>query len=232
MEPRQEERGDPVRHRWNHCRSGSLYRNGSAFEQLYRFPRGRKPSPGHGARHDLLYCFGNGHADTAAYIIAAAVMVPALVELGLIPLAAHMFVFYFACLSMVTPPVALAAYAAAGIAKSDTWTTGWYAFMLAAGGFVVPFAFAQNPALLLQIESIPNSFGSNRTPPWNLHPSIAMISWAVSWAGFAAHLHPAGRVSSGGSRVQPTCRFCLIALTFLHQFMARRKGKTLAKGIS
>lgn len=68
---------------------------------------------------------GMGMPTTAAYIIAAAVMVPALIELGIVPIAAHMFVFYFACLSMVTPPVALAAYAAAGIAKSDTWTTGW-----------------------------------------------------------------------------------------------------------
>jgi TRAP transporter 4TM/12TM fusion protein len=96
---------------------------------------------------------GMGMPTTAAYIVAAAVMAPALIEVGIAPIAAHMFVFYFACLSMVTPPVALAAYAAAGIAQADIWTTGWTAFMLAAGGFVVPFAFARNPALLLQPSS-------------------------------------------------------------------------------
>ena len=83
-------------------------------------------------------------------------MAPPLIQLGLTPIAAHMFIFYFACLSMITPPVALAAYAAAGIAGSDAWKTGWIACMLAAGGFVIPFAFARNPALLLQAVALPD----------------------------------------------------------------------------
>ncbi|MBM4330663.1 MAG: TRAP transporter fused permease subunit [Deltaproteobacteria bacterium] len=99
---------------------------------------------------------GTGMPTTAAYIISAAVMAPALVELKMIPIAAHMFCFYFACLSMVTPPVALAAFAAASLAGSGTWKTGWTAFILAVGGVVIPFAFARNPALLLQITSIPD----------------------------------------------------------------------------
>lgn len=93
---------------------------------------------------------GMGMPTTASYIIAASVMVPALIEMGLVPIAAHMFCFYFACLSMVTPPVALAAFAAAPIAGASTWKTGITAFTLAVGGFVIPFAFAQNPVLLLQ----------------------------------------------------------------------------------
>lgn len=100
----------------------------------------------------MIGCFilGMGMPTTASYIIAASVMVPALIEMGLVPIAAHMFCFYFACLSMVTPPVALAAFAAAPIAEASTWKTGLTAFTLAIGGFVIPFAFAQNPALLLQ----------------------------------------------------------------------------------
>jgi len=93
---------------------------------------------------------GMGMPTTASYIIAASVMVQAMIEMGLIPIAAHMFCFYFACLSMVTPPVALAAFAAAPIADASTWKTGLTAFTLAVGGFVIPFAFAQNPVLLLQ----------------------------------------------------------------------------------
>lgn len=100
----------------------------------------------------MVGCFilGMGMPTTASYIIAASVMVPALIEMGLVPIAAHMFCFYFACLSMVTPPVALAAFAAAPIAGASTWKTGVTAFTLAIGGFVIPFAFARNPVLLLQ----------------------------------------------------------------------------------
>jgi TRAP-type uncharacterized transport system fused permease subunit len=61
-----------------------------------------------------------------------------------------MFIFYFAILSMVTPPVALASYAAAGLAKSDIWETGWRAFKLSFAGFLVPFAFVFNNALVMQ----------------------------------------------------------------------------------
>ena len=63
-------------------------------------------------------------------------------------MAAHMFGFYFACLSAVTPPVALAVYAAASISKSSLWGAGWQAVKFAAAGFIVPFFFVYNPALL------------------------------------------------------------------------------------
>ena len=60
-----------------------------------------------------------------------------------------MFAFYFAILSAITPPVALAVYAAAGLAKSDLWTTGWAAVKIGAAGFIVPFMFVYEPALLM-----------------------------------------------------------------------------------
>jgi len=84
-----------------------------------------------------------------AYIVQVGLIVPALVKMGLNLVAAHLFVIYFACLSMITPPVAIAAYAAAGISGGDAFRTGFIASKLAIAGFIVPFIFALNPALLL-----------------------------------------------------------------------------------
>ena len=92
---------------------------------------------------------GMGMPTTPAYIIMTALLVPALIKLGVIVPAAHMFAFYFAVLSAITPPVALAVYAAAGIAKSDLWSSGWAAVKIGAAGFIVPFMFVYEPALLM-----------------------------------------------------------------------------------
>jgi TRAP transporter 4TM/12TM fusion protein len=92
---------------------------------------------------------GMGMPTTPAYIIMTALLVPAIIKLGVIPPAAHMFAFYFAVLSAITPPVALAVFAAAGIAKSDLWTSGWAAVKIGAAGFIVPFMVIYEPALLM-----------------------------------------------------------------------------------
>src|SRR5215212_1550393 len=92
---------------------------------------------------------GMGMPTTPAYIVMTALLVPAIIKLGVIPPAAHMFAFYFAILSAITPPVALAVYAAAGLAKSDLWATGWAAMKIGAAGFIVPFMFVYEPALLM-----------------------------------------------------------------------------------
>lgn len=92
---------------------------------------------------------GMGMPTTPAYIVMTALLVPALIKLGVIAPAAHMFAFYFAILSAITPPVALAVYAAAGLAKSDLWATGWAAVKIGAAGFIVPFMFVYEPALLM-----------------------------------------------------------------------------------
>jgi TRAP transporter 4TM/12TM fusion protein len=92
---------------------------------------------------------GMGMPTTPAYIIMVSLLVPALVKLGVVKPAAHMFAFYFAILSAITPPVALAVYAASGLAKSDIWKTGWAAVKVGAAGFVVPFMFVYEPALLM-----------------------------------------------------------------------------------
>uniref|UniRef100_UPI002FC9B075 DUF3394 domain-containing protein n=1 Tax=Bosea sp. (in: a-proteobacteria) TaxID=1871050 RepID=UPI002FC9B075 len=92
---------------------------------------------------------GMGMPTTPAYIVMTSLLVPALIKLGVITPAAHMFAFYFAILSAITPPVALAVYAAAGLAKADLWSSGWAAVKIGAAGFVVPFMFVYEPALLM-----------------------------------------------------------------------------------
>ncbi|HWP26371.1 MAG TPA: TRAP transporter permease [Xanthobacteraceae bacterium] len=92
---------------------------------------------------------GMGMPTTPAYIIMTALLVPAIIKLGVVVPAAHMFAFYFAILSAITPPVALAVFAAAGLAKSDLWSSGWAAVKIGFAGFIVPFMFAYEPALLM-----------------------------------------------------------------------------------
>jgi TRAP transporter 4TM/12TM fusion protein len=92
---------------------------------------------------------GMGAPTTANYIITSTIAAPALILLKVAPLAAHMFVFYFGIIADLTPPVALAAYAGAGIAKADPMKTGWTATKLAIGAFIVPYIFVYNPAMLL-----------------------------------------------------------------------------------
>jgi TRAP transporter 4TM/12TM fusion protein len=92
---------------------------------------------------------GMGLPTTPAYIIQVALLVPALVKLGVIREAAHMFALYFAILSAITPPVALAVYAACGISRSTLWQTGWAAVKLGATGYIIPFMFVFAPSLLM-----------------------------------------------------------------------------------
>ncbi|MGZ8229507.1 MAG: TRAP transporter permease [Burkholderiales bacterium] len=92
---------------------------------------------------------GMGMPTTPAYIVMVSLLVPAIIKLGAIPPAAHMFAFYFAILSAITPPVALAVYAAAGIAHANLWQAGWTAVRVGAAGFVVPFMFVFEPSLLM-----------------------------------------------------------------------------------
>ena len=92
---------------------------------------------------------GMGMPTTPSYIVMVSLLVPAIIKLGAIAPAAHMFAFYFAILSAITPPVALAVFAAAGLAKSDLWATGWQAMRIAAPTYIVPFMFIYEPSLML-----------------------------------------------------------------------------------
>ncbi|WP_282046215.1 TRAP transporter permease [Roseibium album] len=93
---------------------------------------------------------GMGLPTTAAYLILATVVAPALVKFGVPMLTAHFFVFYYGCISTITPPVALASYVAGGIAGADVNKVGWTAASYATTSFVLPFAFVFGPGLLMQ----------------------------------------------------------------------------------
>lgn len=121
---------------------------------------------------------GAGVPTTPTYIILASIVAPTLAQLDVPQLATHMFVFYFGVLADVTPPVALAAFAAAGIARSEPMRTGMTAFRLSMGKAVMPFAFVYSPVLLL----------INFNWPDFLHAMIstlvALIGLSVAYAGY------------------------------------------------
>jgi TRAP transporter 4TM/12TM fusion protein len=95
---------------------------------------------------------GMGMPTTPAYIMMVALLVPAVIKLGAVTPAAHMFAFYFAILSAITPPVALAVFAAAGLAKANMWASGFAAMRAAAPAYIVPFMFVYEPMLLLVVK--------------------------------------------------------------------------------
>jgi TRAP transporter 4TM/12TM fusion protein len=97
----------------------------------------------------LAFLLGIGLPTVTVYILTATLLAPALIKLGVTPMAAHMFVMYNGILSMITPPVAFAAYAAANIARTDGWTTGWIACLVGWSTFLLPFLFVLTPSLLM-----------------------------------------------------------------------------------
>jgi len=93
---------------------------------------------------------GMGMPTSAVYVVLSVVLAPALVKLGVEPMPAHLFIFYFGLLSMLTPPVAVASFVAAGLAGSNMWRTGVTGLKLAASAYLLPFLFIYNPALIGQ----------------------------------------------------------------------------------
>ncbi len=131
----------------------------------------------------LCLILGMGVPTTPAYIITAAIGGPLITEFGVPLLAAHLFIFYFAILADATPPVAVASYTAAAIAKAGPMSTGFQAFRLAFGGFIVGYAYLYNPAIML------------RAPIEDVVVSMAMYLAAITLAAagfvgwFRVHLH-------------------------------------------
>jgi len=139
---------------------------------------------------------GIGLPTTAAYVLTAALAAPALERMGVDPLAAHLFCFYFAIIACVTPPVSICAYAGAGIADADPVKTGFKAAKLALVGFVIPYMFVYNPALITH-GSIGNIILSSITAligvvvlagglqGWLLCKTTLAEKWLTIVAGFA-----------------------------------------------
>ena len=92
---------------------------------------------------------GMGVPTSAAYIITSSLCTPVLLKMGVLPTAAHLFALYFACISAITPPVAMAAYAGAHLAGADMFKTGVQACKLGITAFLMPFMFVYSPALLM-----------------------------------------------------------------------------------
>lgn len=103
---------------------------------------------------------GCGIPTSAAYALVAIVVVPGLIDMGVAPIAAHFFAFYFAVISAITPPVALAALAGAGIAGGDYMKTSVLAFKIAIAGFIIPYLVVYNPVITLRPESWASAIGS------------------------------------------------------------------------
>jgi TRAP-type uncharacterized transport system fused permease subunit len=98
---------------------------------------------------------GMGLPSTACYIITSSVAAPALVTMGISPLVAHFFAFYYGCMSGIVPPVALTSYTAAGLSGSNPMEVAVSAFRLASAGLIIPFIFAYSPIMLLQGDFTP-----------------------------------------------------------------------------
>ena len=107
---------------------------------------------------------GMGMTTTAVYITVAALIVPSLIESGILPIAAHMFAFYFGVVSTITPPVALASFAGAAIAKSPPMSTAVESSKVGIAKYIVPFAFVYNPSLLMEGPII-----------WSLYSLVAVL---------------------------------------------------------
>ncbi|HEX5779516.1 MAG TPA: TRAP transporter fused permease subunit [Xanthobacteraceae bacterium] len=116
---------------------------------------------------------GMGLPTSAVYVLLSIVLAPALVKMGIEPLAGHMFIFYLGMMSFLTPPVAISSYTAAGIAKTDMWTTSVDAIRIGASGYLLPFLFVLNPALLL--------YGSTMEIVYAIS-TVVMSGAYLSWA--------------------------------------------------
>ncbi len=125
---------------------------------------------------------GMGLPSAVCYLLMATLVGPILGRLGVVPLAAHLFIFYFGMMSMVTPPIALAGYTAAAIAKANVMRSSYAAFRFALLGFVLPYAFVLNPSLLL----LPSDDGLNvaRIGVTFVSVLLGVLFLAVSMTGY------------------------------------------------
>jgi TRAP transporter 4TM/12TM fusion protein len=134
---------------------------------------------------------GMGMPTTAVYVLCATLVAPSLIEAGVMKMAAHMFILYFGMLSMITPPVALAAFAAANISKAGPMETGWACCRIGWSTFIIPFLFVASPALLL--------FGS---------PERIVMDFVTAWVGI--HFVSAAMIGHYRRDLSPVLRVVLL----------------------
>lgn len=136
---------------------------------------------------------GVGMTSTAAYIFLAILLAPALVQVGLNPMAVHMFIFYWGMLSFITPPVALGAFAAASIAKTPPMQTGFEAMRIGSVIYFIPFFFAFQPALVLQGTALQVVIST----------SLAVVGIALFACSVQGYVPLVGRLFSGRAYAFP-----------------------------
>ncbi|MFS0555904.1 TRAP transporter permease [Brevibacillus sp. 179-C9.3 HS] len=159
---------------------------------------------------------GLGLPSIPCYIITATMAAPALATYGIDPLAAHLFVFYFGAIANLTPPIALAAFAGAGIAGSDPQRTGWVSCKLALAGFIVPFIFIYKPAMLIHDANVVDIIIATGTT------ALAVMALAAATEGFVF------------ARLNWLLRVVLIAggiLLIFPEWLAMGAGLTLMAGV-
>lgn len=175
---------------------------------------------------------GMGVPTTANYVITSTIAAPALIMLGVPILAAHLFVFYFGIVADITPPVALAAYAGAGIAKSDPFWTGVEATKLAIGAFIVPYIFVFNPAMVL-IGTTPMLLAMNLITACGgmLGVGVAMIGFAFTHMRWWERIWFAvgGLLLIDPGVTTDIVGIAMLALGFLNQWRIRKQTKTLGQ---
>ena len=134
----------------------------------------------------MLVCLvlGMGIPTMPNYIITSAIAAPALLKLGVPLIVSHMFVFYFGIMADLTPPVALAAFAAASISKASPMRTGWKATHIAIAGFVIPYLAVYSPALMLQATTPEGGIDVAATLYIVLKAGIAVGLWGGAAIGF------------------------------------------------
>jgi TRAP transporter 4TM/12TM fusion protein len=173
---------------------------------------------------------GLGLPSIPCYIITATMAAPALSTFGIDPLAAHLFVFYFGAIANLTPPIALAAFAGAGIAGSDPQRTGWISCKLALAGFIVPFIFIYKPAMLILDSGVMDIVIATGTTVLAVMALAAAtegflftkLNWlmrAVMIAGGVLLIFPEGLAIGAG--------LALMAVAVVYQFMKKRSSATI-----
>jgi TRAP-type uncharacterized transport system fused permease subunit len=156
---------------------------------------------------------GLGLPTVGVYVLMATLVAPALVKLGVAPLAAHMFVMYFGMMSMVTPPIALAAYAAANIAQCDPNRAGWTGVRVGWAAYLVPFLFVYDPPLLMQ-------------------GPVGQIAWAVLTNALGLWCGTIAVVGHYMRRVAPGHRLLFFAAALALFFPAARFESGLATNLA
>ncbi|MDH5708912.1 MAG: TRAP transporter fused permease subunit, partial [Hylemonella sp.] len=170
---------------------------------------------------------GMGMPTTPAYIVMVALLVPALIKLGVVTPAAHMFAIYFAILSAITPPVALAVFAAAGLAKANVWQAGFAAMRAGAPAYIVPFMFVYEPSLLLILDDGTRWYMALWSIATAFLGVIALAGGLFGWfLGYATALHRALLLGAALCLIKPgmmtdTIGFSLIACVLLLQWRSQ-----------